>query len=34
VTTAQFIDLAERISGRQLDALFDTWLYTDTKPAF
>lgn len=31
-TTAQFIDLAERISGEDLDAFFTTWLYTDTKP--
>ena len=32
VTTAQFIDLAERISGQQLDDLFETWLYTPSKP--
>jgi aminopeptidase N len=32
-TTAQFIALAERISGQQLDALFDTWLFTAGKPA-
>jgi aminopeptidase N len=31
-TTPQFIALAERISGQQLDALFDTWLFTATKP--
>jgi aminopeptidase N len=31
-TTAQFIALAERISGQNLDALFQTWLYTPTKP--
>ena len=32
-TTAQFIALAERISHRQLDDLFQTWLYTAGKPA-
>ncbi len=32
VTTAQFVALAERISGQQLDALFDAWLYSPTKP--
>jgi aminopeptidase N len=32
-TTAQFVALAERVSGRRLDALFDTWLYTAGKPA-
>jgi aminopeptidase N len=32
-TTAQFIRLAERISGEQLDALFDLWLFTAGKPA-
>jgi aminopeptidase N len=31
-TTAEFIDLAEQISGQQLDDLFDLWLFTDTKP--
>jgi aminopeptidase N len=31
-TTRQFVALAERISGRQLDALFTTWLYTRGKP--
>ena len=31
-TTEQFIDLAERISGQDLDAFFQTWLYTTTKP--
>lgn len=31
--TAQFIALAEKISGQQLDDLFHTWLDTDTKPA-
>jgi aminopeptidase N len=30
--TAQFIALAERISGLQLDDLFQTWLYTPEKP--
>ncbi|HEY7591555.1 MAG TPA: M1 family metallopeptidase [Actinophytocola sp.] len=32
-TTAQFIALAEKISGKQLDSLFQTWLYTAGKPA-
>jgi len=32
-TTAQFIALAESKSGKQLDALFTTWLYTKGKPA-
>jgi aminopeptidase N len=31
--TADFIRLAERVSGRQLDDLFDTWLFTPGKPA-
>jgi aminopeptidase N len=30
--TADFIALAERISGRQLDDLFGTWLFTTGKP--
>jgi aminopeptidase N len=33
-STAQFIALAERISGQQLDALFDAWLFTPGKPTF
>jgi aminopeptidase N len=32
-TTPQFIALAERVSGRQLDALFQTWLFTPSRPA-
>jgi aminopeptidase N len=32
-TTAEFIALAERISGQQLDDLFTTWLYTKGKPS-
>ena len=32
VTTDQFIRLAERISGQQLDELFDTWLFTPGRP--
>jgi aminopeptidase N len=32
-TTGQFVTLAERISGQQLDELFDTWLFTAGKPA-
>ena len=31
-TTGQFIALAERISGEQLDQLFDTWLFTAGRP--
>ena len=31
-TTAEFIKLAERISGQDLDALFTTWLFTPGKP--
>jgi aminopeptidase N len=31
-TTAQFVALAERISGQQLDTLFQTWLFTPAKP--
>ena len=32
VTTPQFIALAERTSGQQLDTLFDAWLYTPGLP--
>jgi len=32
VTTADFVALAEAVSGRQLDALFDTWLYAEELP--
>ncbi|MBW9209868.1 M1 family metallopeptidase [Mumia sp. zg.B21] len=32
VTTPQFIAYAERVSGQQLDDLFDTWLYTASRP--
>jgi aminopeptidase N len=32
-TTRQFMELAEDVSGRQLDDLFDTWLFTPEKPA-
>jgi aminopeptidase N len=32
-TTAQLLALAEQVSGEQLDALFDAWLYTPGKPA-
>jgi aminopeptidase N len=31
-TTKQFIKVAEDVAGRQLDDLFDTWLYTPEKP--
>ena len=30
---AEFIKLSERVSGKDLGALFDAWLYTPTKPA-
>ena len=32
-TTHNFLVLAERVSGRQLDALFERWLFTAAKPA-
>jgi aminopeptidase N len=32
-STPEFIALAERVSGQQLDALFRTWLFTPAKPA-
>jgi len=32
VTTEQFIALAERVSGQDLDAFFTTWLFTGSKP--
>ena len=32
VTTDKFIALAEKVSHRQLDALFDTWLFSTTRP--
>jgi aminopeptidase N len=32
-TTAEFVALAEQISGQQLDELFQTWLFTPGKPA-
>jgi aminopeptidase N len=31
-TTAEFIALAERVSGKSLRALFDAWLYQKSKP--
>jgi len=31
-TTAQFIELTEKVSGADLDAFFTTWLYTAGKP--
>jgi aminopeptidase N len=33
VTTDEFIDLSEKLSGMQLDDLFETWLFTPEKPA-
>jgi aminopeptidase N len=33
VTTDEFIELAEKMSGMQLDDLFRTWLFTPEKPA-
>jgi aminopeptidase N len=32
-TIEQFIELAERRSGKQLDSLFTAWLFTASKPA-
>jgi hypothetical protein len=32
VSIAQFVALSERISGEQLDELFNAWLYTPSKP--
>jgi aminopeptidase N len=32
-TTADFVDVAERVSRQQLDAFFQTWIYTPGKPA-
>jgi aminopeptidase N len=32
VTTTEFVALAEEVSGRQLDALFTTWLDMPHKP--
>lgn len=32
VTTGQFVALAERVSGRNLDRLFDDWLFTSRRP--
>ncbi|MBM2622721.1 M1 family metallopeptidase [Actinoplanes sp. LDG1-06] len=31
-TTKEFTDLAEKISGKDLDALFQAWLYTPSRP--
>jgi aminopeptidase N len=33
-TTAQFIALSERVSHKNLDGLFDAWLFTPGKPGF
>ena len=33
VTTADFVALSEDVSGQQLDACFETWLYTPGRPA-
>ncbi|WP_326825702.1 M1 family metallopeptidase [Streptosporangium sp. NBC_01756] len=33
VTTDEFVTLAEKLSGKQLDSLFDAWLFTEKKPA-
>jgi len=33
VSTPEFIALAEKVSGQDLDAFFDTWLYEPNKPA-
>jgi hypothetical protein len=31
-TTDEFVAMAERVSGRELDALFDAWLFTTSRP--
>jgi aminopeptidase N len=31
-TTPEFIALAERIAGKELDQLFNDWLYGNTRP--
>ena len=31
-STADFIDVAEDVSGRELDELFDAWLNSETPP--
>jgi aminopeptidase N len=33
-TTPQFVRLAEKVSGRSLNAFFDRWLFTPSKPAW
>jgi aminopeptidase N len=33
-TIAEFTALAERLSGRDLDTFFQTWLYTEDKPPY
>ena len=33
VTTADFVALAEQVSGQSLDAFFDTWIYRPGRPA-
>jgi aminopeptidase N len=33
VVTADFIALAERDSGQQLDQFFDVWLYQEGRPS-
>jgi aminopeptidase N len=32
VTTQQFIDLAERLSGQDLTHFFDVWIFQEAKP--
>ena len=32
VTTAEFIELAEEISGQDLDPFFQVWLFEEGKP--
>jgi aminopeptidase N len=33
VSTADFVALAERVSGQSLSGLFDDWLYVARRPA-
>ena len=32
VTTDEFVKLSEKLTGMQLDDLFETWLFTPSKP--
>jgi aminopeptidase N len=34
VTTPEFVELAERVTGRRLDTFFDDWLFSRDRPPF